>query len=76
MFWDTFSGVKINVFRVFRFRLKMRVSCNNQYNTGADRGTILEQLMLIECMDICVLSPVHECKMRGSLVYVLIVKYL
>ena len=54
----------------------MRVSCNNQYNTGADRGTILEQLMLIECMDICVLSPVHECKMRGSLVYVLIVKYL
>ena len=46
--------------------------------TGADRGNILGQPMLFECMGICVLSPVHESEMRGYLVYVLIVnkKYL
>ena len=32
--------------------------------------------MSFECMSICVLSPAHECEMRGSLVYLLIVKYL
>ena len=32
--------------------------------------------MLFECMGICVLSPAHESKMRGYLVYVLIVKNL
>ena len=32
--------------------------------------------MLFECMGICVLSPAHECGMRGYLVYLLIVKYL
>ena len=31
--------------------------------------------MLFECMGICVLSPAHECEMRGSLVYLLVVKY-
>ena len=40
----------------------------------ADGGTILGQPMLFECMGICVLSPAHERKMRGYLVYVLIVK--
>ena len=56
----------------------MHVRCDNQYKTGADRGTILEQPMLFECMGrpICVLSPVHESEMRGYLVYLLIVKYL
>ena len=29
---------------------------------------------VFECMGICVLSPAHESKMRGYLVYVLIVK--
>ena len=53
----------------------MHVRCDNQYKTGADRGNILEQPMLFECMGICVLSPAHERKMRGYLVYVLIVKY-
>ena len=33
------------------------------------------QPMLFGCMGICVLSPAHECEMRGSLVYLLIVKY-
>ena len=31
---------------------------------------------VFECMGICVLSPAHESKMRGYLVYVLSVKYL
>ena len=54
----------------------MYVRCDNQYKTGADRGNILGQLRLFECMDICVLSPAHESEMGGYLVYVLIVKYL
>ena len=37
---------------------------------------ILGQPKLFECMGICVLSPAHECEMRSSLVYLLIVKYL
>ena len=37
---------------------------------------IFGQPMLVECMDMCVLSPAHESEMRGYLVYVLIVKYL
>ena len=32
--------------------------------------------MLFECMGICVLSPAYECEMKGSLDYLLIVKYL
>ena len=54
----------------------MRVRCGNQYKTGADRGNILGQPMLFECMDICVLSLAHESEMRDYLVCVLIVKYL
>ena len=67
----------MNVFRsFFAFRLEMHVRCHNQYKTGADRGSILGQLMLFECMGICVLRPAHDGEMRGYLVYVLIVKYL
>ena len=54
----------------------MHVRCDNQYKTAADRGDILGQPMLFECMGICVLSPAHDSEMRGYLVYVLIVKYL
>ena len=54
----------------------MHVRCDNQNKTGADRENILGQPMLFVCMGICVLSPEHECEMRGYLVYVLIVKYL
>ena len=54
----------------------MHVRCDNQYKTGADRGNILGQPMLFECMGICVLSLAHESEMRGYLVYLLIVKYL
>ena len=54
----------------------MYVRCDNQYKTGADGGNILGQLVLFECMGICVSSPAHESEMRGYLVYVLIVKYL
>ena len=72
-----FICVKINVFRsFFAFRLELHVRCDNQCKTGADRENILGQPMLFECMGICVLSPAHESEMRGSLVYVLIVKYL
>ena len=53
----------------------MHVRYDNQYKTGADRGNILGQPRLFECMGICVLSPAHESEMRGYLVYVLIVKY-
>ena len=60
----------------FAFRLELHVRCDNQYKTGTDRGNIFGQPMLFVCMCICVLSPVHECEMRGDLVYVLIVKYL
>ena len=75
MYLDIFSCVKMNVFRSFlAFRLKMHVRCDNQYITGADRENILGQLMLFECMGICVLSPAHESEMRGYLVYLLIVK--
>ena len=54
----------------------MHLRCDNQYKTGADRGNILGQPMLFECMGICLLSPAHESEMRGYLVYMLIVKYL
>ena len=54
----------------------MHVGCDNQYKTEADRGNILGQPMLFECMGICVLSLAHESEMRGYLVYVLVVKYL
>ena len=47
----------------------MHVRCDNQYKTGADRGYILGQPRLFECMGICVLSPAHESDMRGYLVY-------
>ena len=57
-------------------RLEMHVRCDNQNKSGADRETVLGQPMLFECMGIRVLSPAHECKMRGYLVYALIVKYL
>ena len=55
---------------------EMHVRCDNQYKTGADRGKILGQPMLFECIGICVLSPAHESDMRGYLVCVLIVKCL
>ena len=58
----------------FAFRLEMHVRCDNQYKTGADRGNILGQPRLFDCMGICVLSPAHESEMKGYLVYVLIVK--
>ena len=54
----------------------MHVRCDNQYKTGADRGNILGQPVLFECMGICVLSPARESEIRGYLVYVLTVKYL
>ena len=41
-----------------------------------DRGGILGQPLLFECMGICVFSLANESEMRGYLVYVLIVKYL
>ena len=44
--------------------------------SGADRGNILGQPRLFQCMGICVLSPAHESEMRDYLVYLLIVKYL
>ena len=72
-----FSCVKISVFgSFFAFRLEMRVRCDNQYQTGANRGSIFGQPILFECMGICVLSPGHESEMRGYLLYVLIVKSL
>ena len=47
---------------------------------GAPTTLAVKGLMLLmlpfECMGICVLSPAHKSKMRGYLVYVLIVKYL
>ena len=69
--------MNINGFRsFFAFRLEMHVRCDNQYKTGADRGTILGQPRLFECMGICVLGPAHKSEMRSCLVYGLIVKYL
>ena len=66
---DIFSCVKINVFHsFFTLRLKMHVRSDNNYKTGADRGNILGQLMLFECMSICVLSLAHESEKRGYLV--------
>ena len=49
----------------------MHARCNAEV-----RGSIFGQPMPFECMGICVLSPAHEYEMRGSLVYLLIVKYL
>ena len=42
----------------------MHVRCDNKYKTGADRGIILGQLMLFECMGIYVSSPAHEIEIR------------
>ena len=56
-------------------RLEMHVRCDNQYKTGAGRGSIFEQPMLFECMGICVLSPAHGSEIRDYFVYLLIVKY-
>ena len=60
----------------FAFRLEMRVRCDNQYKTEADRAIILGQPRLCGCMGICFLSPAHESEIKGYFVYVLIVKYL
>ena len=69
--------MKINGFRsFFALRLETHVRCDNQYKTGADRGKILGQPMLFECMGFCVLGQAQESEMRGYLVCVLIVKYL
>ena len=77
MYLDIFSCVKIKIFRsFFAFMLEMHVRCDNQYKTGADGATILGQLMLFECMGICVWSLAHESEMRGYLVYLMIVNYL
>ena len=77
LYLDIFSCVKIYVFHsFFAFRLEMHVRCDNQYKTEADRGNILGQPMVLECMGICVLSPAHESEMRVYLDYVLIVKYV
>ena len=46
----------------------MHVRCDNQYKTEADRGNILGEPMLFECMGICVLSPAHGSQMRVSIV--------
>ena len=54
----------------------MHVRCDNQYKTGADGENILGQPRLFECMGICVLNLAHESKMKGCLVYLLIVKNL
>ena len=54
----------------------MYVRCDNQCKTGADRGNILGQPRLFECIGIWVLSPAHASEMRVYRVYVLIVKYL
>ena len=43
---------------------------------GGGRGATFGQLMLFECMGVCVLSLSHESEMRGYLVYLLVVKYL
>ena len=43
---------------------------------GGGERTIFGQLMPFEWMGLCLLSSAHECEMRGSLVYLLIVKYL
>ena len=40
------------------------------------QGAISGQPMPFQCTGICVLRPTHECEMRGSLVYLLIVKDL
>ena len=72
LYLDIFSCVKINVFRsFFAFMLEMHVRCDKQYKTGADRGAMLEQPVLFECIGICVLSPAHESKMRGYLFFLL-----
>ena len=77
MYLDIFGCVKINVFRsFFTFRLEVHVRCDYKYKTGADRGNILGQPMLVECMGICVISPAQESEMMVYLVHVLIVKYL
>ena len=60
--------MKIDVLRsFFAFRLEMHVRCDNQDKTGADRGNILGQPMLFECMGICVLSSARESEVRGTL---------
>ena len=74
---DIFSCVKINFYHsFFAFRLEMYVRCDNSCKTGADRGNILGQPMLFECMGIYILNLAHESEMRGYLVDLLIVKYL
>ena len=52
----------------------MHVRCDNRHKTGAE-GFFGGQLMLFECMSVCIFSLAHESEMRGNLVYLLIVKY-
>ena len=55
LYLDIFSCVKMNAFRsFFTFRLEIHVRCDNQYKTGADRENILGQLMLFDCVGICI----------------------
>ena len=74
---NIFSFVKINVFRpFFAFRLKMHVRYRISTKLEQRGETTFWQPVLFECMGICALNPAHECEMRGSLVYLLSVKYL
>ena len=75
--------MKINVFHALcAFRLKMYVRCKKTVENwpggggGSAGGINLGQSMLFEGVGICVFSPAHECGMRGTPVYLLIVKYL
>ena len=61
-----FYWCEINVFCSFySYSLEMNARCDNQDKTEADRGNILGQPMLFECMGICVLSPACERELRG-----------
>ena len=49
----------------------MHVGCDNLCETGAEGGIILGQLMLSECMGICILILTSDGETRGSLIYLL-----
>ena len=68
--------MKINVFASFSISGSRCMSDAIPSTKLEKTGEIFwGQPMRFECMGICVLSPAHESEMRGSLVYLLIVKY-
>ena len=78
LYLDILSCVNVDVFAHFWLSGSRRMSDATTSTKLELTGKVFwdSRSMLFERMGICVLSTGHECEIRASLVYLLIVKYL